>query len=1179
MAKNQNETATSTVSVNGESAKAEMTLLSKRADELKNKLKAASEAGDGKAFDKLSKQLKATQKEMKQLERDSFDLTRVLNNLSGASIGELKKAKKELDKQFNSPALERNSKEWKKIRDDLRSVKKEMSDLNSESKAGESGMSRFANGFNKYFAAVTAVIAGLTGLTMGLKKFVDMRNEIEDSQANLKSLTGLGDEDIDWLRNYAKELSTSTTDAGIRITASAKEIMDGFTTIGSKRPELLKNKEAMAAVTKEALTLAAAGKMDVATAFDVVTASMNQFNLGADQSQRIINAIAAGSLEGSAEADSLAGSLKNVGTVADGSNMTLEDTVALLEVLASKQLMGEEAGTKLRGAILKMKDAGVGYTSGAFNMRDAIVEVNKELDKKTSASQKDALMQKIFGAENITVGQILVKNVEAYDKLKVAITGTNTAYKQAEIQTNTISAKMAQAKNKFNEAGMSLVKNLNPAILSAMNITTHLIKGMASVVQISDSAANSFKEQKDKVMDLKLNLEPLLIRYDELATKAKRSSDENAELKKIVDKVASAMPGAVTQVDKYGNAIAISTTRVREYINAQVALYGVKNKEQIEDTKKTLADLEKTIVFHKKKIDEINKTGTYKVRTVSDKKTGDVYDVFATQEQIAAEQDLYKKLIQDRLGYQEYIKELSGQTLEEEIKAAEQKRKKELELAEKARKEEEARRKKEQENARKNAGSADDLTDKEREKAFKKEEDNLANKAKRRQLILDEMYRTGVLKELLYTKLSEQNEIMGLEEKLDLLKKYGKETIDVQTSISDAKLKQQNTDLKQVEDYKKSIEALNTPISVEEEIDDKDIVEFKKKYDLFVKIQEKYGLTELSDFEKTKKLELEILDEYLKKGLLSEKDAARVRALLASEEFTLKSKNLKDYAGFVNSVSSDMLNSIANFQSAEQKEIEIKYQKQIDFAEKAGRDTTDIEQKKNEELAKLRAENADSVFALQVASIIATTAMSAMDAYSSALKIPVAGPVLAPIAATAAIAFGASQLAEASAARDEAKAGYYDGGYKDGYTGGTDPKEVRGRFPDGSPYHGMEYIADHRTTGNQAFRKVFDLAEYAKKTNRISSITTRDIANAIGVNNGYYSGGYRVTDAGFAPNNASNPDYSLLVDALNESRAINAALLLQIRKGITSKTYIHGDGGIEDAQDLYSKIIKNGKRG
>ena len=354
---------------------------------------------------------------------------------------------------------------------------------------------------------------------------------------------------------------------------------------------------------------------------------------------------------------------------------------------------------------------------------------------------------------------------------------------------------------------------------------------------------------------------------------------------------------------------------------------------------------------------------------------------------------------------------------------------------------------------------------------------------------------------------------------------------------------------------------------------------FKKKHDIFLKIRENYGLDQLSEFEKQKKLELEILQEYINKGILSEKDAAKVRAVLASEEFNIKTKDLQEYAQFVNSVSSDILNSVTGFQSAEEKRVELKYQKQITAAEKAGKDTTKLEEQKEQEIANIRAENADKIFALQAASIIATTAMSAMDAYSSALKIPVAGPVLAPIAAAAAVAFGASQLAQATAARDEAKAGYYDGGYHDGYTGGTDPREVRGRFPDGSPYHGMEYIADHRTTGNPAFRKVFDLAEYAKKTNRIASISTSDIANAIGVRNGYYSGGYKTSDAGGTSGAGANPDYLAIVEALNESRAVNAALLSQIRNGIKSKVAIKGDDGLEKAQDTYEQLLKNATRG
>jgi len=451
----------------------------KEIESLTTESKRMTAAGEnsGKAWDDNQKKLKAYGEQVKKSQAVEADYRaklqqteKVLNNLSGVSYNELINVQKTLQKELKTTT--RGTDEHKTKLDQLDKVNNEVVKSQKEM---NSQLGATSEGFMEMAAGAAAGIAALSVVYSKLEEFMGLRMELEDSQANLKALTGLDDKDIGWLTNYAVQLSTTTTEAGIRITASSKEIMDGFTTIGSKRPELLKNKEAMAEVTKQALTLAAAG-VPVETAFDVVTASMNQFNLGADQASRIINVLASGSLEGSAEADSLAGSLKNVGTVSKGSNLSLEQTVAALEVLASKQLLGEEAGTKLRGALLKMQAAGVGYVSGSFNMRDAIVEVNSMLDKQGTNLEKDALKQKLFGIENITAGQILLENVKEYERLTLAVTGTNVAMTQAQINTETTSAKLKQAKNNYNEAGIALAKNFEPALLGVTNAGVSLLK-------------------------------------------------------------------------------------------------------------------------------------------------------------------------------------------------------------------------------------------------------------------------------------------------------------------------------------------------------------------------------------------------------------------------------------------------------------------------------------------------------------------------------------------------------------------------------------------------------------------------------------------------------------------------------------------------------------------------------
>ena len=346
-----------------------------------------------------------------------------------------------------------------------------------------------AEGFNKYFGIVASGIATVTGIIYSMNAATKAANDFEAKLANLGAITGLTGNSLEWMGNKAKEMSTSTLEGGIHITKSADDIVDAFTKMGSARPELLKNKEALALVTEKALILAEASKMEMQPAIDAVAASMNQFNLGASEANRIINVLGAGSLEGSAEVADLTESLKNVGTVAASSNMTLEQTVAALEVLGEKQLKGVEGGTKLRGALLKMKEAGVGYTSGQFNMRDALSEVNKKLEAQTSNIEKDALKQKMFGIENITAGDILLQNVDKYDKLTIAVTGTDVAIQQAAKNTATNTALMAQAKSEFHNASIELGKNLSPAMTILYQLAGSVAGAFSKMIATSPAQA------------------------------------------------------------------------------------------------------------------------------------------------------------------------------------------------------------------------------------------------------------------------------------------------------------------------------------------------------------------------------------------------------------------------------------------------------------------------------------------------------------------------------------------------------------------------------------------------------------------------------------------------------------------------------------------------------------------
>lgn len=108
-----------------------------------------------------------------------------------------------------------------------------------------------------------------------------------------------------------------------------------------------------------------------------------------------------------------------------------------------------------------------------------------------------------------------------------------------------------------------------------------LIKSMADTRTAGEQLADSFKEQAQQIDSLQKNTIPLLNRYDELKEKSSLNKTEQGELKTIISQIADTIPSAVTQWNKYGNAIDISTGKARDFINVQRALMEFTNKDAI----------------------------------------------------------------------------------------------------------------------------------------------------------------------------------------------------------------------------------------------------------------------------------------------------------------------------------------------------------------------------------------------------------------------------------------------------------------------------------------------------------------------------------------------------------------------------------------------------------------------
>ena len=263
-------------------------------------------------------------------------------------------------------------------------------------------------------------------------------------------------------------------------------------------------------------------------------------------------------------------------------------------------------------------------------------------------------------------------------------------------------------------------------------------------------------------------------------------------------------------------------------------------------------------------------------------------------------------------------------------------------------------------------------------------------------------------------------------------------------------------------------------------------------------------------------------------------------------------------------VAYDGINNIMSAASAysqacsdlEQAKISKNYEKQIAAAGNNSKKKKKLEEKRDKELAAAKTKASKKAMKIEIAQAIASTAMAAINAYSSAAKIPTVGWTLAPIAAGMATAAGMLQIATIKKQHQAEQAGYYSGGY----TGGRRYRREAGVVHEG------EFVANHQAVNNSSIRPAFDLIDRAQRANTVGSLTADDISRALG------SGGGAAVVTPIV--NVSN-DNSEVRESLDGVNTAITRLNQTLDDGIELEVPIAGRNGIHRRLKDYERILNN----
>jgi len=390
-------------------------------------------------------------------------------------------------------------------------------------------------------------LIGAFGLTTGIALFAGIMKgayetikEFEQGVADLRAITGATGKDLDFLKNSALDL-------GKTVKGGAIAVVEAYKLIASAKPELLENVKALNSVTESAIQLSQAAGMELPEAATALTDALNQFNAPAEQAGEFVDALANGAKYGAAEIPQTTEALLKFGAVARTSNISIQESVALIELLAENGIKGAEAGTKLRNVLLKIsapdalpKEARREFERLGISLnflKDNTIPIQEKLTALKPLLKDNSSIVKIFGDENATAAINVLSHTDRLAELIPKMGEFGTAAEQAEIRMDTLNGKTDRLSSTYDSLIISFGKGKGP-LSSFFGLFIDLATfTLGKLENINSSMDDLLGKQKNSGTKGGTNLfnEIFADEFKPLSDKQKKEiQDKVAELNKII---------------------------------------------------------------------------------------------------------------------------------------------------------------------------------------------------------------------------------------------------------------------------------------------------------------------------------------------------------------------------------------------------------------------------------------------------------------------------------------------------------------------------------------------------------------------------------------------------------------------------------------------------------------------
>lgn len=219
-------------------------------------------------------------------------------------------------------------------------------------------------------AKVTAPIVALGAVSFNVFR------DFELEMAKVKAVSGATGEEFKALSDNARELGRSTIFSAREVAGLQLEFAKlGFTA------------KQITGVTEATLNLAQASGSDLARSAEVAGATLRGFGLDVSETGRVTDVMAKSFSTSSMDMESFAEGMKMVAPIAKSAGMSLEETTAMMSLLANAGVKGSMAGTQLRRIISELAATGKPTTEAIRDLAESGLTLVDAKDEVGRAAQ------------------------------------------------------------------------------------------------------------------------------------------------------------------------------------------------------------------------------------------------------------------------------------------------------------------------------------------------------------------------------------------------------------------------------------------------------------------------------------------------------------------------------------------------------------------------------------------------------------------------------------------------------------------------------------------------------------------------------------------------------------------------------------------------------------------------